>query len=64
MSNVTLQTRNLNVQVDFQPSADFVGCLLSSLIASLPCFLKAFTECLADKPPSDSYRPGDRSRCD
>jgi len=46
--------------------ADFVGCLMTALLAALPSFLENLMTCLrGNTPPApgDAYKPGDRPRC-
>jgi len=47
-------------------SSDWMGCIFSAAMASLPTFIEAFVACIggAHKPPPDHYNPGDRQRCD
>lgn len=42
---------------------DFVGCLLTGLLAAMPYFLEAFLTCLGGGGATGDYRPGDRTRC-
>lgn len=44
-----------------KPQADFIGCLIPALLASVPTFLDAFLSCMAGG--SSGYDPGDRNRC-
>ena len=51
--------------IEFDAQADFVGCLLTGVLAALPCFLEEFMKCLALGPgPGTGFKPGDRDRCD
>lgn len=44
---------------------DFVGCLLTGVLAAMPTFLAAFMDCLAGgiTPGPGLYKPGGRDRC-
>ena len=44
-----------------QPQADFIGCLIPALLASVPTFLSAFMKCMSGG--GMGYEPGDRDRC-
>lgn len=41
--------------------ADFLGCLLPSLLAAVPLFLDTFLTCMSGT--ESGYDPGDRGRC-
>jgi len=56
---------------DMSPSArkaqqDFIGCMMTAALACLPYFLEAFVKCISGGGSSggDTYKPGDRNRCD
>lgn len=54
---------NFAVEVDAQQ--DFISCLMTAVIAALPCFLESFMKCLSGaNGPSTGHNPGNRARCD
>jgi len=60
-----IDTAKAKLVVDVDAQADFIGCLLTAVIAALPCFLESFMKCLAGgNGPSTGFKPGDRTRCD
>lgn len=48
-----------------QAQLDFIGCLIPALFTALPVFLESFMGCISGigPGPSDTYDPGDRTRC-
>ena len=51
--------------VDFEAQQDFLSCMMTGVIAALPCFLEAFMKCLTGtNGPSTGHNPGNRARCD
>lgn len=49
-----------------QPQADFIGCLMTGVLAAMPYFLEAFLKCLSGANGTgsdDQYAPGQRDRC-
>lgn len=61
----TIQTSKAQVEITLEAQQDFVGCLLTGVLAALPAFLEAFMNCLAGGGNGGSgFRPGDRTRCD
>jgi len=60
--NVELQGRGLGPLTPQQQ--DFMACLVSSLVAAVPCFLEAFITCITgDGSSPGNYNPGTRQRC-
>lgn len=64
MCSITIQSKNLNTEIHFKPSADFMGCLLQAVLTAMPVFLEALMKCLAGDSPETGYNPGDRQRCE
>lgn len=63
MSKIILTNRHLQLELEVTPTADFIGCLLTGVMAALPAFLEAFMKCLAGGEGTTGYKPGDRDRC-
>ena len=63
MCNVVIKGNKFQMALTFDPSADFIGCLLTGVMAALPAFLDAFMRCLAGGEGSGKFNPGDRARC-
>lgn len=65
MCKVCITGNGFQFDIKLEPTADFVGCLMTGAIAALPCFLEAFTKCLAGAAddPDGAYKPGTRIRC-
>lgn len=62
---IACQTAQTKLDVNFEAQQDFVGCLLTGVLAALPCFLEAFMKCLAgENGPTTGFKPGDRDRCE
>lgn len=63
MCRVNIEGKGVDVNLDVNPSADFIGCLLTGVMAALPAFLEAFMRCLGGGTGSGDYNPGTRDRC-
>jgi len=50
--------------VEVHTEQDWTSCLMTGLIAALPCFLEEFVKCLqGGNGGADGFKPGDRDRC-
>jgi len=63
MCRLEFDPKTLHIWLDMKPRADFIGCLLTGVMAALPAFLEAFMKCLGGGGPSGDYNPGNRQRC-
>jgi len=62
---VQIHTDKAKFTVELDAEQDFLSCLMTAVIAALPCFLESFMKCLAGgNGPSTGFKPGDRTRCD
>lgn len=62
---IAFKTEKAEVGLEIQAQADWTGCLITAVIAALPCFLEAFMKCLNNGGNGGStFQPGDRTRCD
>lgn len=61
---VQVETAKAKFAVELDAQQDFLSCMMTAVIAALPCFLEAFMKCLAGgNGPSTGFTPGDRGRC-
>ena len=59
-----IQSDKAKVQLEVDAQQDWTSCLMTALIAALPCFLDEFVKCLAGgNGGSSGFKPGDRDRC-
>jgi len=63
MARIQITGEHLHLNVEYEPSADFVTCLIPALLAALPAFIEAFMTCLSGSQDPGDYKPGDRPRC-
>lgn len=61
---VTFESDQAKFEIEIDTQQDWTSCLMTALIASLPCFLEAFVKCLqGGNGGSGGFKPGDRHRC-
>lgn len=52
--------------VSTRAQQNFIGCLLTAVVAHLPAIILDFMACMRGAPPTPppaGYQPGDRDRC-
>lgn len=61
---IAFSSKNAEFTIEADAKADWTSCLMTGLIAALPCFLDAFVKCLqGGNGGSTGFKPGDRERC-
>lgn len=65
MCKVCFETAKDKLELEFTPSVDFIGCLMTAVMTAIPVALQAFMTCLAGGGGGGKadYKPGDRERC-
>ena len=50
--------------VELSPQAgQFLTCLVSAILKSMPTIISDVVSCMSSAPPTDDYKPGNRTRC-
>lgn len=61
---IAFKSAHAQFEIEVDTQQDWTSCLMTALIASLPCFLEAFVNCLqGGNGGSTGFKPGDRDRC-
>jgi len=63
MFKLSIDTDKGPVSVQFDASADIMGCIITGVTAALPAFLDAFIRCIGGGSGTGGLNPGGPPRC-